>query len=199
MAVEDLNGELIKHHPDFPNDSSVENVEIGAGKTAFGKKFFPNCYLTERMESPVSNLTHFTKLDDYNEEDANCHFIDHFSDLDGIVSNPKTFSHVICCNPYGYGFRSENSTVKILNAVGKILDIEGKLIILGNSSNPWADYKKARKNFSKVSSGLNFNFELSEIEELSEEHIYRIGHKFFMTNLNKITNPTFRYFLTRIS
>lgn len=199
MAVEDLNGELIKHHSDFPNDESVENIEIGAGKTAFGKKFFPNCYLTERSESPVSNLPHFTELEDYNEEDHNCHFIDHFSDLEGLVSNPKMFLHVICCNPYGYGFRSEHYTIQTLNNVGKILEVGGELMVLGSHSNPWADYRKAKRNIEKAASRLSFVFELSEVEELSDDHIYRIGHKFYMSNLNQITYPTIRYFIKKIS
>jgi hypothetical protein len=188
MPILDLHNSELVSHPGFPNDTTVLHIEFGAGKNYFGKKFFPLCYLTEREES-VFRIPHFTNFQDYEVRD--CHYND--AQLDHI-ENPNIFpsdrfDKVIFCNPYGYGFRNVETTTFILNSLGRILRTGGSLLVLSHHTNGWGKYRNASRFFNASVPSLRYNYQLTDLEPMDENHLFRQDQRYYSCNLQNETTP----------
>lgn len=198
MAFLDIHNNEIAHHPSFPNDEEVINLEIGAGRNFFGKKFFPNCYLTEDNHSDVKNLKHFKELDDYNEE-SKCHFIDSFRDLYSLKGLGKTFNRIICCNPFEYGFANVLKTINTLNTLGELLTVGGHILIMGNNYNKWSKRDKFDKYYIEGINDINYRFEVSDYTVLDDNHRFVVDHTYYRTCMEEPVRPTYVYSIKKIS
>lgn len=183
MAIFDINNREIVHHADFPNNDQIRNLEIGASRNCFGKKYYPSCYLTDLIEP---NFPHFYGKVDYDEN--NCHFLDYIGDFYSLEMQ-RDFDRAIFCNPYGFGFQGKEYSKKFLNKSGQVLRVGGEILILGNSSNNWSKYENAKKWLSrlKLENTLDYNLQLSPLVKLDDSHDYRRNHTFRKMTVDDIT------------
>jgi hypothetical protein len=167
----DINGEAIVSHLDFPENGEVLNLEVGAGTNFFGKKFFPLCYLCDLSEP---DFPHFDGIVDY--ENKNVHYLDYVGDFYELNID-RTFNKVIFCNPYLFGLQSEISAKKFLNKIGDLLAVGGEAMILGHHSNGWASYRNATRRLRKLKEdqALNYDFNLSNLTSIDNQHDYQRG------------------------
>jgi hypothetical protein len=200
MALNDINNEELRSFEGFPNDLQVLHIELGAGINNFGKKFFPDCYLTDKDELIFSDYPHFmTQYPDY--EKLNCHYNDIRFDIfaeSGLIPDNR-FKTVIFCNPYHYGFRYEDNAILSLDLVGRILEPGGQLIVLVNHTNRWAQYRETSKLFNRLSqeNKLKYEFFISPLTIMDENHEYRKEHKYFTCVMGEETRPTQLYSFTK--
>lgn len=197
MAILDCNNLAIEGYDDFPNDPNVSNLEIGAGKGFFGKKFYPNCYLIDDNKEIGLNYSHFLSLPDYSNNLNKCHFLDYFCDFNQTGFKGKKFNNIVICNPYGYGFKSVNYAIEFLSNVDQILINKGKLTVLSNSRNVWGAYRRVSKYLEQTISEISSNFVLSEKNSIDEEHKYRVDMDYFSSGLEIPTYPNEFYSLTK--
>jgi len=195
MAIIDINGSEIVWLRNFPNDENVENIEFGSGKSYFGKKYFPLCYLTDITNN---QLEHFFGFTDYELQD--CHYLDYTCDFNTVDLNGKTFSKVILCNPFFIGFRGREYTKEFLNKAGHILNDLGSIIVIGNSTNGWSKYRNAEKYLGHLTNGgeLNYHFAISPLTTLDDRHEYRMTNTFTMTDIKYQTYPDEMFTITKI-
>ena len=174
MPILDINDVEIVYHSDFPNNNQIRNLEIGASRNCFGKKYFPSCYLTDITEP---SYPHFYGLPDYDEN--NSHFLDYIGDFYDL-NIERDFDLTIFCNPYGFGFRGKEHSKKFLNKSGQVLRDGGEILILGNRANDWSKYENAEKWLSRLNAEklLDYNLALSPLVEIDENHVYRTDHVF---------------------
>ena len=83
-----------------------QSIELGAGESEFGRKFYQKCLETD---SDLSLLN------------TNC--IDVITDAHKICVDDGSFDRVILCNPYEYGFIREEGLV-LLREIVRILKAE---------------------------------------------------------------------------
>jgi SAM-dependent methyltransferase len=174
MAVLDINNTEIVAYSDFPNNNEIRNLEIGASRNCFGKKYYPSCYSTDLAEP---SFPHFQRVIDYNENNA--HFLDHIGDFYNLQFT-RDFDLAIFCNPYGFGFRGREESKRFLNKSAQVLRSGGEILILGNNANDWSKYSNAEKWLSRLNDEniLDFKLELSPLTLLDENHTYRMNHVF---------------------
>ena len=75
------------------------NVEVGAGTTEFGRKFFPPCVLTDVDEELVQRHGF-----------QGNRVIDIVCAAEALAFRTQEFERVIVCNPWRYGFRREEDS-----------------------------------------------------------------------------------------
>lgn len=174
MAVLDINNTEIVAYSDFPNNDEIRNLEVGASRNCFGKKYYPSCYLTDLTEP---SFPHFQSLTDYDENNA--HFLDYVGDFYNL-NFTRDFDLAIFCNPYGFGFRGKEESKRFLNKSGQVLRNGGEILILGNRANDWSKYENAEKWLSRLNDEniLDYKLELSPLTLLDENHTYRTNHIF---------------------
>jgi len=196
MPIYDINNTEIVHHNNFPLDEDVRHIEIGASINCFGKRFFPNCYLTDMIDIP---LPHFSNSPEYSL--GNCHFLDFRCNFFEIDFRNKFFDMVICCNPNGYGFRGLEFSKIFLNQAADILNTEGIIHVIGNSTNPWSKYDNASKYIEKLneSGDLTHALEISELSILDEAHIYRNNHSYTRNNYSEEAVPNQLFTIRKIN
>ena len=168
MPILDKFGNEIEHHIDFPKNLNIANIEFGAGKTNFGKREYPKCYLTDK-DYPSELVLHFKNHVDYKNED--CHYLDDICDFFEYRFERK-FENIILCNPYKYGFYQLGNAKKFFNRAGEILKVNGRIHIIKHSSNAWFS-KKIIENFFKTEiDDLKsiYDFELESFETLDTNH-----------------------------
>lgn len=194
MPINDINGTPIIHHLNFPNDV-VTNIEFGAGKNYFGKKEFPDCYLTD-LTIP-DGLPHFTHYVDYEVE--NCHFLD--ANCDFYEYNfERTFKNIILCNPFNYGYNGLGSAKKFFDRAGELLSENGKIHIIGSSLNKWCckdSFDEYLKNDIEVYKP-NHTFIIEEHEKLTRQHQINLTYSFFRTELKDRTVPDERLVIKKV-
>lgn len=184
MPINDINGIPIVHHLNFPNDD-VRNIEFGAGKNYFGKKEFPNCYLTD-LDNP--NLPHFTHYPNYEIED--CHYLDANCDFFKYSFNRK-FDNIILCNPFLYGFLGLGDAKRFFDRAGDLLNDDGKIHIIGSSFNKWCskdsydDYMSNEIDEYKS----NYSFVLEDHVHLTRQHDINTSFSFYQAGLKDRTYP----------
>ncbi len=105
------------------------------GKITMGKKFFPNCLLTDNNSTLTSKFKHFTGFVDYENRIEEIHFLDHQLDFKDIPEGKK-FHKVIMCNPYHYGIKTKTNAENFENKISNILKPDGELIVVVKNSNP---------------------------------------------------------------
>lgn len=195
MAIFDIFNNEILHFENFPNDE-VHTIEFGAGKGCFGKKFLPTCYLTDIYQI---DLPHFKTLDEY-DENSNCHYLDHICDFLDSPSIERTFNKLVFCNPYEFGVGGYGETKQFLSRAGELLDIGGEILIVGNSTNRWSQYKKAKKYYDQLiqDENLDYRFEIADLITLNDNHPYRVNNVYTLSNINVQTFPNQLYTITKL-
>lgn len=186
MPRKDINDDDFIHHPNFPNDPNVTNIEFAAGKSFFGKREFPNCYLTDPI---TPDINHFMlHSEDYENHD--CHYLDANCDYNNLNLEGKSFENVILCNPYGIGFRGRYETKSFLEIADTILSDTGTMTILGNSANPWTKYENIDKYYLHLlnSGELACSFDI-QLEDIDEHHHYRLNHTFYHSDFSVEARP----------
>jgi len=195
MPILDQTGTEIVHYTNFPDDDGVNNIEVGAGRNCFGKKYFNQCYLTD-LSTP--NYPHFSQNDNYDE--INSHFLDEIVDFYNLTP-VRTYNRIIFCNPVGFGFQGKENAKKILNKAGELLNLDGEILVVGNSTNGWAKYDSATKWLGRlVQDGLlDYNFQISALSPLTENHIYRTDHMFWKMTVDEPTIVNQMFTITKIA
>lgn len=195
MPIVDINNIEIVPHQNFPNDMDVENIEIGASKNYFGKKYYPFCYLTDKF--PVEGLFHFTETAEYDE--TNCHFLDYVGDFFELQID-RTFNNIIICNPYGFGFQGKEYSKLFLNKAGNLLNDGGSMIVIGNSKNGWSKYESANKWLTKLTleGELNYSMQISQLQILQDTHEFRVNHTFNKIAISEPTKPNEMFTIQKI-
>ncbi|QLC66712.1 hypothetical protein LPB248_10555 [Flavobacterium sp. LPB0248] len=198
MPINDKFGIPIIHHPNFPNDIvgdiGVGNIEFGAGRNYFGKREFPNCYLTD-LKNP--ELDHFSIHEDYEIRD--CHFLDANCDFYKYDFD-RTFQNIILCNPYFYGFQGLGNAKKFFDRAGDLLENDGKIHIIGSSSNKWCCKDSLEEYLENEIEEYksNHTFILEAHEELTRQHTINVTYNFYKTELKDITVPNERLVLKKV-
>lgn len=198
MPIEDINGNPLQHYRDFPNDEIVNNIEFGGGKGYFGKREFPNCYITD-LKRP-EEIQHFSIYeDDY--ENQNCHYLDAEVDYFNSEIDGRTFDNLIFCNPSGFGFLGLAHAQEFLNRAGELLNENGRIHILGHTSNPWSKSKKVLKYLEKLTEGgeLNFVMSIAEKIELDEHHEFIQNHVYTWCDTKTVTKPNERIIIQKLA
>lgn len=196
MPILDIHENEIEHHPDFPHSENVLNLEIGAGRNYFGKKYFPKCFLIEKPNSSCTGYPHFVEVG-RNYESYDCHYIDHFTDLNGLSNQKERFENIICCNPYSYGFNGIAFATEFFRLMNQILIPGGSFHILTASSNGWGSYRNANRFYEKLREDLRITFDISEKIVVDETHHFRLENVFRQSDLLKEAKPNEFYTFTK--
>ncbi len=193
MPINDIHGIPLIHHPNFPNDI-VNNIEFGAGRNYFGKKEFPHCYLTD-LKMP--DLNHFSTYENYEIED--CHFLDASCDFYKFNFG-RTFENIILCNPYFYGFLGLGNAKKFFDRAGDLLSQQGRIHIIGSSSNKWCSKDSFDEYFENEIDEYksNHTFVLDVHEELTRQHQINLTYNFYKTELRDPTIPNQRLVIQKM-
>lgn len=194
MPISDINGRPLQHYTNFPNDE-VLNIEFGAGKGHFGKKEFPNCYLTDLS---IPEIPHFTlHPDDY--ENIDCHYLDYECNYFETNLNGKTFDNLIICNPFEYGFLGIGTAKDFLDRAGELLNDNGCVYIIGHSKNPWSKYRNIERYLDKLkaSGELTYNMELTK-ETIDDQHDYS-KYNFTHCDLKTTTEPNEKIIIKKLA
>ena len=117
-------------------------IELGAGESGFGRKFYPKCLETD---SDLSLLN------------TNC--IDVITDAHKICVDDGSFDRVILCNPYEYGFIREEGLV-LLREIVRILKDKGQVILIASSSNPYCQLQRIKQIASNLKSETNVKIQI---------------------------------------
>ncbi len=104
-----------------------QSIELGAGESEFGRKFYQKCLETD---SDLSLLN------------TNC--IDVITDAHKICVDDGSFDRVILCNPYEYGFIREEGLV-LLREIVRILKDKGQAILIASSHNPYCQSQRIKQ------------------------------------------------------
>ena len=114
-----------------------QSIELGAGQSEFGRKFYPKCLETD---SDLSLLN------------SNC--IDVITDARKICIDDGSFDCVILCNPYEYGFIREEGLVLLLEIV-RILKDQGQVILITSSFNPYCQPQRVEQIVNTLRSEID--------------------------------------------
>ncbi|MDY0906287.1 hypothetical protein [Pedobacter sp. CFBP9032] len=185
MPRKDINGNDFAPHSDFPVNPEVRNIEFAAGKAFFGKREFPNCFLTDLT---IPQVDHFTVHPaDYEFQD--CHYLDERCDYLNAQTNGRTFDNIIFCNPVQIGFRGRFETKYFLEKAHDLLADDGTLIVLGNSTNKWSKFRNLQRYYDqlKEENDLDYDFKF-ELHDIDQDHPYRQNHIFYRMD-NQVTTP----------
>lgn len=194
MPIFDRFENEISHHVDFPSNLEINNIEFGAGRSFYGKKEYPKCYLTD-LNYP--ELLHFTQAENYTEE--NSHFLDDLCNFYDY-NFERTFENIILCNPYGFGLNGLGEAKKFLDRAGQLLNVNGEIHIIGSSSNYWCNKESFEDYFHNEIEVYksNYKFVLQEFNELSRQDNINITYRFYQTALKKITVPNEKLVIKKV-
>lgn len=169
---------------DFIDNPNIVNIELGAGCSNFGQKYFPECFITD-SRTP-------------NELKQNClaHSVTIYScDAHNIPCESNRFRKLFICNPFNYGFKDSEEGVILLNELARVLTHNGEALILSASSNKYAMPKRIERRvqeFNDQSNLIKFVYSYQEIDCQKEY----FEHKFLYTNGFNQTFPSNRILLT---
>jgi hypothetical protein len=196
MPILDIHQNEIVHYSNFPNDNA-DNIEFGAGKGCFGKKFLPSCYLTDITNN---NLPHFKELAQY-DENSNCHYLDHLYDFIKSDIINRTFDRLIFCNPYGFGVGGYGEAKDFFTRAGRILNVGGEILMIGGITNRWVKYTNAVNYYNQLigEENLLYEFQISPLTVLDDNHQYRLNHVFTLSDINVDIKPNQMYSITKVA
>jgi hypothetical protein len=186
MAIIDINGNPIKHN-EYNEHDKIVNIEFGSGKNYFGKREYPECYLTDIN---VPSVMHFMDVfPDY--LNADCHFIDFTCNFYSHNFNGRLFEKIILCNPYDFGYNGLLEGKFFFDRAGDLLEHNGQLIIICSKSNPFASKKKLDLYLRSDGSSFQskYKFEVEAFEEMDINHRIVKEYQFKQCCLEKITIP----------
>ena len=138
-----------------------QSIELGAGESVFGRKFYPKCLETD---SDLSLLN------------TNC--IDVITDAHKICVDDGSFDRVILCNPYEYGFIREEGLV-LLREIVRILKDQGQVILIASSFNPYCQPQRIEQiaNTLELETGVKIQIQVTAINpqtQYPEQQFYRL-------------------------
>lgn len=195
MAIFDISGNHITPN-NYNNLDEIVNIEFGSGKGYFGKREYPECYLTDQK---IPDLQHFMEcLPDYHNSD--CHYIDFACDFYHHNFNGRLFQKIVLCNPYEFGYIGLSEAKIFFNRAGDLLDNNGQIIIC-SKSNPFVKKRKLVDylgcNISSFQS--KYKFIMQEFEEMNETHRIRQDYRFKYSCLIKDATPDQKITIKKIS
>ncbi len=138
-----------------------QSIELGAGESEFGRKFYPKCLETD---SDLSLLN------------TNC--IDVITDAHKICVDDGSFDRVILCNPFPYGFSGEKGLV-LLREIVRILKNKGQVILIASSHNPYCQPQRIEQiaNTLELETDVKIQMQVSAFglqTQYSEQKFYRL-------------------------
>ncbi|MCE2434658.1 MAG: class I SAM-dependent methyltransferase [Candidatus Latescibacteria bacterium] len=119
-----------------------QSIELGAGESEFGRKFYPKCLETD---SDLSLLN------------TNC--IDVITDAHKICVDDGSFDRVILCNPFPYGFVREEGLV-LLREIVRILKSKGQVILIASSRNPTCQPQRIKQIANALELGTDVKIQI---------------------------------------
>lgn len=143
----------------------ILHIEVGAGRGNFGKRFYPECLLTDKS-------SHFTKF-----------YIDLVCDAITIPRPDASFKKIITCNPFHYGFRYIDEGNILLREFFRVLKRPGEIIIIGSQKNPYCTLHNVQKCLHAFS-GNGVKLVYSEIDS----SVLFSGYTFYRED-GRITKP----------
>lgn len=152
---------------------NVENLEIGAGCGAFGKKFIPNCLITEKERLKI-------------EKNCTENFVNYYCDAHKTFLPPDRFKNIFACNPCGYSFENDETASIFLKEMSRIIVNKGKITILTHSTNPDSNPMKVKRFLEKNNLKIDnytYTYEIKDIDPIYKEH------DFYITSLKEKTRP----------
>jgi len=156
----------------FPEPVNVINIEFGAGLGRFGKIEFPNCFLTDSHDY---NVLHVTEV----SPGECCHHLDGILNYYNFNFEKRKFNRLVFCNPYEFGFRGKNETLKFLQRAEEILNVEGEIFILGNHNNPWTKRTSLLKNIEIYNERFLKKWRVDtvltdlQLSDINDRHVFR--------------------------
>lgn len=138
-----------------------QSIELGAGESEFGRKFYSKCLETD---SDLSLL--------------NSNYIDVITDAHKICVDDDSFDCVILCNPYEYGFIREEGLV-LLREIVRILKDQGQVILITSSLNPYCQPQRIEQiaNTLKLETDVKIQIQVTAINlqtQYPEQKFYRL-------------------------
>ena len=138
-----------------------QSIELGAGESEFGRKFYQKCLETD---SDLSLLN------------TNC--IDVITDAHKICVDDGSFDRVILCNPYPYGFVREEGLV-LLREIVRILKDQGHVTLITSSFNPNCQPKRIEQiaNTLELETDVKIQIQVTAINpqtQYPEQKFYRL-------------------------
>ena len=138
-----------------------QSIELGAGESEFGRKFYPKCLETD---SDLSLLN------------TNC--IDVITDAHKICVDDGSFDRVILCNPFPYGFVREEGLV-LLREIVRILKSKGQVILIASSRNPTCQPQRIKQiaNTLELETDVKIQMQVSAFglqPQYSEQKFYQL-------------------------
>lgn len=104
--------------------TAVDNhLEIGCGRGDFGPRFYAPCVTTDTSWSPGISVV---------------------CDAHRLALRAGSFSTVVVCNPYGYGFKRA-AGARLMSELLTVLRPGGTLVVIGNSLNPFCQADRIRE------------------------------------------------------
>lgn len=138
------------------------NIEIGAGVGCLGRTFYSPCVEADidrdliGVESPSP--------------------IDLVCDAYYVPAIDNKFRFVIVCNPYDYGFVRKKGT-QLLRELVRIVESQGKIILIASSRNPYCQPQRIRKVVRSVTdeTGMEIGISVDDLEPASRypDHRFR--------------------------
>lgn len=162
---------------EIADNPHILHLELGAGCGNFGQKFYPHCFLSDNESKSLLK--------------ANCKecYVTMTFPAHNIPAPDNRFTKIIICNPYGYGFRDIEAGTDLLKEVHRVLQTNGKIILLGSKTNIYTNRVKIQKCLDNYHKQKN-----KDIFTINEKNIdasvdYK-GHLFYFCDRKNTTSPT---------
>lgn len=170
----------IKLKKEIKEYDSIKHIEIAAGYGDFGKKFYPECILSDKDEQCYNlNIS-----------------IDLLCDATDIPFSNDRFNLIIICNPFNFGFKKVDDGVSLLKEFIRVLKDKGKILIIGNNANPWCKLERVEKTVQKLqaeeSLKLSLKIDSAENNSFNPKVEYN-NYIFYQTGGTNETKPNMRF------
>jgi hypothetical protein len=126
-------------HKEFDDHPEILHIELGALCGNFGQQYYAECFITEyRAEADLRALC----AGGYHATVFEC-------DAKHIPCGDNRFSKIIACNPYGYGFNDQEDGALLLKEFHRVLQPQGKMILIGSKHNGYCTPKKLKRSLKR--------------------------------------------------
>jgi hypothetical protein len=164
-------------NPDWVDDPSYSNLELGAQCGNFGEIYFPKCYLSD-FDRNLSNVCDPFRL----------HLFCDAFDLN-LWKNER-FEWIVMCNPHGYGFEEDAEVAqRLIRELVRVTRSNGAIFVLGHTLNKFCNPVYVQRNitiFNQNADGVAL--ELEECLEIDSSVEYP-GFEFYLTSRKRTTSP----------
>lgn len=107
----------------FDFEIAERHIEVGAGRGDFGPRFYAPCVTTDIRWSPDLSVV---------------------CKGESLAFKSTSFSCVVICNPYGFGFTREDGK-KLMAELIRVLRPDGTIIVIGHWQNPFCQHDRIRQ------------------------------------------------------